>query len=614
MAKKKKSKAKGKGTDFKGMLIQHGEKFVMALVGLVGVWLIYSATQRESLDENRSPDQLRTLADQAQSNIEQADWDPNEKLQAIAIAAPQDADAQLAAIPLAPYDTKVPFDPITIPRKKVRSDPDLLPVEELEVSAGVGLIAMQLPQGAVRPVVVPTPTELMNPQQADGIRKIPTEVLPGGAASSSGEIKGQFWAVVVGKVPTAAQQELYRQALATADSQSVPPPEYWAYSVQRAEVTGSGEPNWVHVRTVFSSDMPQQQPRLEDIQKQWQKAAAPLADQRYIDIKLFTHPLPPLVRREWDRSVVHSDIPLQMPKDSPSAPSTAAAGTPRVHAEPAPQPQEGGFNFQMRPDANEQTAQTIVENTEPPVKLFRYFDFNVQPGKSYRYKVELVLKDPNHGLSPKELDEAVADRLSKQAPNITYRKTGASQPSPAVTVPLPGRVLAGPVTEKPNREPMASVIVSTLNMNQGTEHATQREMPRGGAANMVAKATEIDVELSQLRDMESHNFVTDAVVLDFYGGQELGERKFRSTEPLLKAPTHMLLMGPGGSLTVQSEMDNFQEYRQYEMMLNPEETAQPALQGADELEPDDEDGRRRRPQRGRRGRGQETQPPGLQNQ
>ncbi len=61
---------------------------------------------------------------------------------------------------------------------------------------------------------------------------------------------------------------------------------------------------------------------------------------------------------------------------------------------------------------------------KPPLvkyKMIRFFDFTAEIGKSYRYRVRVMLEDPNRPRdkaaepNPRILDQAVVDRLTKVA-------------------------------------------------------------------------------------------------------------------------------------------------------------------------------------------------------
>lgn len=60
--------------------------------------------------------------------------------------------------------------------------------------------------------------------------------------------------------------------------------------------------------------------------------------------------------------------------------------------------------------------------------LFRYFDFNVDPGKTYRYRVRLKVQNPNFGLSPEQI-------RSPEVAEGEFRFTPWSAATEPVTVP-----------------------------------------------------------------------------------------------------------------------------------------------------------------------------------
>src|SRR5690606_13643890 len=60
--------------------------------------------------------------------------------------------------------------------------------------------------------------------------------------------------------------------------------------------------------------------------------------------------------------------------------------------------------------------------------LSRYFDFNVDPGKTYRYRVRLKVQNPNFGLSPEQI-------RSPEVAEGEFRFTPWSAATEPVTVP-----------------------------------------------------------------------------------------------------------------------------------------------------------------------------------
>jgi hypothetical protein len=88
----------------------------------------------------------------------------------------------------------------------------------------------------------------------------------------------------------------------------------------------------------------------------------------------------------------------------------------------------------------------VAADEAPPVpyKLFRFTDFDVQPGHSYRYRVQLVLKNPNYGISA----DALATPAVKPEP---YRDTPWSDASAVANVPPAPRLLAAGIDRRKGR-------------------------------------------------------------------------------------------------------------------------------------------------------------------
>src|SRR6185503_11114962 len=66
----------------------------------------------------------------------------------------------------------------------------------------------------------------------------------------------------------------------------------------------------------------------------------------------------------------------------------------------------GGGSFSQPGQSN-----TLAKGVD--YKLLRFFDYSVEPGKKYKYRVKLVLADPNVNIPSNMLAPAVLDRLAK---------------------------------------------------------------------------------------------------------------------------------------------------------------------------------------------------------
>jgi hypothetical protein len=199
--------------------------------------------------------------------------------------------------------------------------------------------------------------------------------------------------------------------------------------------------------------------------------------------------------------------------------------------------------------------------------LLRFIDFDVQPGKKYKYRVQLALDDPNQGshlMEPeRDLDPKVLNRLRESAKDrpgkrpVDVRLTEWSAPSPTVGIPLSGSVRlasAKPLTGNLfNEEPLATLLVEAFATDEeGNAIFAAKEKPllRGFVANMVEDTKYLVSDGRSIDELEKFKFVTGMTVVDIRGGEKL---------PLtndIQTPSRVLLMDPSGELVIRSELDD----------------------------------------------------------
>lgn len=190
--------------------------------------------------------------------------------------------------------------------------------------------------------------------------------------------------------------------------------------------------------------------------------------------------------------------------------------------------------------------------------LLRFFDFSVEPGKKYKYRVRLVVGDPNQSgsaryVNPDFVDGAVLSRIKKEGKK-PYRMTEWSKPSPTVSIPLAGDVFvasAKPVSDQQNSEPKVTLLVQSFGKDpkgNAIQAAKEKEFARGGVANMT-EDTEVLVDQNRAIDpYKAFKFQTDITVADIRGGERLTRDSSR--------PGRVLLMGPAGQLFVKDEVSD----------------------------------------------------------
>jgi hypothetical protein len=645
-------------------LLAHGEKIGVAAVLLCAAMLFWSAVSHDHLGSDQQPDDLRQLASQASQHIEQFTWDgldEEHKLQAEHVSAEAMKPVVVNQFPpITPWDRPV-LAPVTL-----RTDPELLTIEDLEVHGDSGLWAFADPE-----IIRRKQLEAMKEQdrlrkeeaaarereldQSDRLseegagrgremfdrgrggrerettparREGPVVVSSNSRTQLAGfeDIKSKSWVTVVAKVPIEKQYKLYDEALMNSSGYNANQdiPNYLGYIVERAEVTDEGQGDWSQVDVI-------KQKTLDNDFLTYPFNPEELISSRYTH-PLLTHPLPPLILREWDRRVTHSSIPLVAEEVTESEMETDGT-EPSDSDQPAEDDAlfgirspdragdlrgEGGIDRRGQgrgsmysrlpmmgggeayregaymggePGMSRSYSRSGMEGSfswdgETPYVLFRYFDDSVQPGHRYRYRIRLALVDVNQEVPEQYLDKTVTERRNKiQSDSLkVYRLTDWSEPSPVASVPLPARVYlvsGDPAKESNyNDEPEAKFLVQAFNSLLPAEIAREEDFLRGSLLNVQGKASVIWVNRSDFTEAQANqefDFRTGITVLDFRGGDRLSTRNRDLT-----VPAQAVLMDPAGRLFLQSELEDRQSVEDYQRALEGDERDMPGFGGRGE--------------------------------
>jgi hypothetical protein len=248
-------------------------------------------------------------------------------------------------------------------------------------------------------------------------------------------------------------------------------------------------------------------------------------------------------------------------------------------------------------------------------QLFRFFDFTVEPGKQYVYRVQLVLWNPNYRLDPQYLERP---ELSEQP----WLETQWSDPTEPVLVPMDARLVVGPVKPAPTvlHEPQANVVIVAFRAEDGLRTYQDFTLFRGQVANLEGVIAQTGPrpgypgpagmypgssgleELyaspdtlaprgapggtttrpgtatrtpAQKTEEEKFLYKTEMLVLDIAGGKRL-----HRTDATLSEPGELLVMDPNGSLIVFDELSHEKEYKLYHK--EPEQPAKRPAAGRPE--------------------------------
>jgi hypothetical protein len=227
-------------------------------------------------------------------------------------------------------------------------------------------------------------------------------------------------------------------------------------------------------------------------------------------------------------------------------------------------------------------------NLEPPrsgaKKLVRFVDFTAQTGRKYRYRVMLVLEDPNHPEHPEmepdptTLDGEVLKRIKglepaevKSGQRKYYITSDWSEPSAVVSMASPERFYAGEtILGTPiniggatiaTSEPVAKVLAVTWDPTLGVFAPAEQSVHRASVLNTKADVEVIHPVLGDLRKLEGYEMTTNGVVLDILGGEKLPGAA-QSKEDV-RAPGETLIMDAQGNLVVTDEARDIEGYRKY---------------------------------------------------
>ena len=570
--------------------LEHAEKFVLAVVVLCFVVMIVSALGRERFE--KTPEQREAAAANAKKP-----WEATN--QAVPAECKSTDYPDIVETTLRPVNEKfyrhlTLLDPPLFESRRPRGEPPLLAVQKLRGIPGrapFNLTAATLPPSAGR----------------------------GTQHRQGSSIRGQRWIVITGLVPIKQQVETFKEYFKGVQEPNpqTDVPKYIYYRVERAEVKGPGEIdklNWTRFNL---------RKELARANACWGNSSSQeVVDNKYLDdTNVLVFPLGPRADRNntgmgerfavagagragasesiWDESVAYPpDIPLRSKGDMPEshgAPEpTADEGEAPVDAPEADDPfgdmgrpgmEPGGRPSRIRSQTPRRPVGEIAAgmgreaDEEPDYWLFRFFDYTVEPGKQYRYRVRLMLNNPNYRVESRYL-------LNEDLGKKRWLETKWSEPTNVVSVPRDTRLLA--VSVKPpirtGSDPSAKMMIVKWVNQYGKEAYTEKLVVRGKVANFpdctFPESSEsgrrsrrdrddenlfapVDVHPSRTDSIDV-DYLAEALVLDLHGGRRLPGRD------RLTIPGEILLLDPDGSLVVHNELDDKAEFEARTMGTSPD--------------------------------------------
>lgn len=371
--------------------IEHGEKVALGLAGVFLLVFLWGVLTAERFD--RSRDELASATDKAKKNLQsQNSWTNNPDRESFQ-TVPYDelAKAQTAPLEVAGkgYDYRwgvAMFEPLQVGPGRAE-EPTFLAAVEPVATASRG--AFEIAQAADEPRDTKRRNDGGDDQPAR--RKAP-------------KAEGFRWVAVRAVIPVGQQRTEYIRALKVRQAPtSQVEPDYRTAVLQRRELATSGTwSDWQDVDLRANLNV------FERINYA-PRPSSPLAS-----------PLPTRADGDWDE---HDIGHPRLQKTDATASNALQASESEELVVEEPEADTAGSLFGPLSRSRGQTkkpaktpqgrntvaASSAARNRNPRAAqrdaedLFRLFDFTVKPGQCYQYRVKLVLKNPNYGKSPREV-------------------------------------------------------------------------------------------------------------------------------------------------------------------------------------------------------------------
>ena len=196
-----------------------------------------------------------------------------------------------------------------------------------------------------------------------------------------------------------------------------------------------------------------------------------------------------------------------------------------------------------------------MEMKLPEYRMFRFVDTTVEPGKTYRYRVQISVRNPNYGLPAQYLSQAdLADK-----PILAAKK---SEPSPLAHVPDKTGLLVRALRRGEARKSKTGYEVLVLAENPETGNYSLKSLTTelGAFANF-------DKKLAKGPDAKNAESVTtNSLLVDARGRVEDGDtKKGGPTGP--SEPLELLFLREDGTFSVASAADSQRDYERYAQTL-----------------------------------------------
>lgn len=571
------------------VLLSHGEKFVVGIVGLAAcalAWGGVSALVRMRPVLSQRPESIVAQAAATAKHIEEGKI-PKEELTG------ENGLAKTLArwIPpkVEPPQPHALFNKPLSAELAARSKPDILRVEDLRAVSGVAVLAVKQKAAGDRSARPPNPDAGpgLKPDRSPRAGRQPGQgpaaapdaaVVPPRGDQTSPQGRIVPYVLVTGLIPVAKQQAEYERRFATSSFRDPvrDAPAWQGFRIERTEAIPGTDEKWlpIDLKAVKRRDWAgfQREPLLGpfvlgDALEKRDPAASPMP---------FCSAMPQLIDGMWGFNALHPWCVSFIQRENEARAAKARAEQERAEEienesdetangsipdgfgppEPGgPQGMPGG------PDAMSGVENAVLPAAE--YRLFRFIDLAVVPGRTYRYRVQLTCWNPNLNVSNRYLVDAdLAKNATLDSP--------VSEPTASVAVSDGIRMLAQPLKKQDLRRLKPGTVPAMIlgRTNAGPLGLRAILMEIGGLAN-------VDPSSKKAGDQRAlgEAIVTDRVLLDVRGRFEdrSETRGGRPTPP--PEPLEMIFLRPDGTLETASSADSQADIDRYLPTLQVDDAA-----------------------------------------
>lgn len=619
---KTKAKRKNVGANEFNFFFLHGEKIgIAAAVGIFGMMLAGGAGLEEF---TLTPEQITEAANKAEKHIDESEVTPQEYDEAL-VNYDYGEYAKLikSAVTVNAYETPNRWEQSLFPDKNKRPSVKPLPVENLRAVACVGAIMYkELTANNAAAAMAGAGGMGGGAMGAGG---------PGGAMGGSGgmgatggETKGRQWIAVTGSIPIRKQQAAYGDLFGNAQylDDARDQPRYLYYELERGEVAPNGDVAWSKVDVLRA---------IKKENNQWNGVGSEQVGFSYHAPTFSSYPpmamsCPPMANKPFGEEIANlPNIPLNSseqievqsaelerwnkmqeamnqidestlldrdPFEGAGGSATGggmggmdagmggmASSGPGASGGMGANGMGAGNDWLVNREAVAKqmlSAQTVAS---VDYYLFRYFDFEVEEGKTYQYRVKLLLANPNYGVEERFVEDPTATEQKIIASDF-------SEPSNPAALGRSARVFAQSVEApaRPGAEPRVRMASIYFEQESATESLAQDlSMKLGQVANFKGKPHEPVNVAGARMDMASAGMmggaaaqgggrggrggrgggkstvdhVSDACLVDAIGGAKISGAELRS-------PGKVMILEPNGYLQIREVKEDARELGRYD--------------------------------------------------